>query len=126
VSDLSEVELLATLARKVRHAQLGGEDAQRVRTLFLTHLEDGLYTRLPLRRSHYRLARDWAGRGAAPLGAAGALHLAAASLAGRTLATADLTLIAAARELGVDVLPLGLPEGEEGLTVHERPLALFG
>ncbi len=125
VSDLTEVELFASLARKVRRAELGGEDAQRVRSLFLSHLEDGFFTRVTLRRGHYRLARDWAGRAGVPLGAAAALHLAAASLEGRTLATADGELIEAARELGVDVLPLG-NDGEEALSVHEPPLALFG
>lgn len=126
VSDLTEIELLAALARKVRRAELGGRDAQRVRTLFLSHLEDGLYTRLPLRRSHYRLARDWAGRGGVALDAAAALHLAAAALSGHTLATADPALIEAGRELGVDVVPVGAPGVGEASTVHEQPLALFG
>jgi len=125
VSDLTKVELLATLTRKVRAAGLAASDAQRIRMLFLAHLEDGLYTRLPLRRRHYQLAREWVGRGTVPLDAAVALHLAAAALAERSLATSDPALIDAGRELGVDVLLVGIPEGEEVLTVYEQSLALF-
>lgn len=119
VSELSEVELVAVLARKVRAAGLAASDAQRVRTLFLTHLEDGFFTRLPLRRRHYQLARDWIGRGTVPLAPTDALHLAAAALAAHTLATADPALVEAARELGVDVLPVAIDAGEEALSVHE-------
>ena len=104
----------------MRTAGLAASDAQRVRMLFLAHLEDALYTRLPLRRRHFQLARDWVGRGTVPLAAGEALHLAAAALAERTLATADPALIDAARELGVEVMPVGVPEGEEVLTIHEQ------
>jgi uncharacterized protein len=121
VSDLTEIELVAALALRVRAAGLASSDAQRVRTLFFSHLEDGFFVRLPLVRSHYHLAREWAARGT--LAPTAALHLAAAALGERTLATADNSLVDAARELGVDVLPVGLEPGEAGLTIHEARTA---
>jgi predicted nucleic acid-binding protein len=123
ISDLSEVELLAALARRVRRAQLAAADALRVRTLFLTHLEGGLFTRVALRRRHFHLAREWAGRHGVDLDPAGALHLAAATLEERTLATTDPALVLAGRELGVDVLAVAT--GEFGTADINETLAPY-
>jgi hypothetical protein len=124
ISDLSEVELFAAVTRKVRRAELALTDARRIRSAFLAHLDAALYARLPLGREHYLLAREWAGREAAAVSPREALHLAAAALSGRTLATLDPALAAAAAELGVEALPLALEDGEAA-SVHEPP-AVYG
>jgi hypothetical protein len=124
ISDLSEVELFAAVTRKVRRAELALADARRIRAAFLAHLDAALYARVPLGREHYLLARDWAGREAAAVSPREALHLAAAALSGRTLATLDPALAAAAAELGVEALPLGVEDGEAA-SVHEPP-AVYG
>lgn len=116
VSDLTEVELFAALARKVRRAELALDDCRRIQALVLSHLDNNLYARCPLRREHYRLAREWAGRGSEELAGRDALHLAVAALEGRTLATLDRGLAAAGRALGVAVLGGDEPVAD---TVHE-------
>lgn len=111
-----EVELFSVLARKVRMGEMGAVDAERVRRLFVTHLEEGCYTRLPLESRHFRLAREWLATTQVPLRTLGALHLALAAVADFILATADRQLARAAEALGVPVLRV-----QEGVssTVHE-------
>jgi predicted nucleic acid-binding protein len=125
VSDVTELELLALLGHRVRRAALAAADARRVRSLFLSHLEAGLYDRLAVRRRHYLLARDWVGRREVAIGAAEAVHLAVAALEERTLATGDPALAEAAGRLGVGVLPVGLDD-LGGMTVHESPALPYG
>lgn len=118
ISDLCEVELFAALTRKVRRAELAMADARRVRAAFLAHLDSALYARVPLSREHFLLARDWAGREGAAVNAREAIHLAAAALSGRVLATLDPVLAAAAGELGVQALPIAGIDSEAS-SVHE-------
>jgi hypothetical protein len=125
ISDLSEVELFAAITRKLRRAELALTDARRIRAAFLAHLDAALYARVPLGREHYLLARDWAGRESVGVGPRGALHLAAAALSGRTLATLDPALAAAAAELGVEALPVEVEDGEAA-SVHEPPSVYGG
>ncbi|MEM7483159.1 MAG: type II toxin-antitoxin system VapC family toxin [Acidobacteriota bacterium] len=119
VSDLSELELFSALSAKVERAELALDDARRIQAVFLGHLEDGLFTRVAVGRSHYRLAREWAGRGFGAPTPSGSLHLAIASLEGRTLASADPSLLAAAGDLGVATVPLATADDEAPQTVHE-------
>lgn len=116
ISDLVEVELFSALARKVRQRELSGEDAERIRTHFLAHLAGGFFDRLPLGREHYQLARHWLAAPEPPLRSLDALHLAVTAVAGRTLATADRGLAAAAKALGLSAL---LVEEGSTSTVHE-------
>lgn len=125
ISDLTELELVAALSRKARHLELSLDDARRLRGAFFAHLDDALYTRLPLGREHYRLARDWLGRPEVHLAPRQALHLTAATLAGRTFATLDRELASAAAELGVVTLPLG-DEADGSQEVHEPPAEGYG
>lgn len=117
VSNLGEVELFAAVARKVRRRELDERDADRIRAFFLSHLEEGFYHRVHLDSRHFRLARGWLSEAAAPLRAPDALHLAAAAVERRTLATADLGQAEAARSLGIDLVVVE-PRSER-LEVHE-------
>jgi hypothetical protein len=121
ISDLGEVELFAALTRKVRRAELAMADARRIRAAFLAHLDAALYARVPLGREHFLLARDWAGREGAAVTAREAIHLAAAALSGRVLATLDPVLATAAAELGVQALPIAGFDDELASSVHEPP-----
>jgi predicted nucleic acid-binding protein len=120
ISDLVEVELFAALNRKVRRAELAMADARRIRAAFLAHLDSALYARVPLGREHFLLARDWAGRESTAVSAREAIHLAAAALSGRVLATLDPVLAAAAGELGVQALPIAGDDAQAS-SVHEPP-----
>ncbi len=106
VSGLSEVELFAALARKVRSEELDARQAQHVRTQFTKHLDNGNFVRIALEPAHYRMARDWLALVELPLGSKDAIHLAAAALASMTLLTADAQQARAAEELGVEVMLL--------------------
>lgn len=104
VSELTELEFLSAVSRKVRQRQMRHRDAVRVAAQFLAHLEGLLYTRVALDRRHYRLAGDWMGRFTTPLRTLDALHLAVASSEGMRLATADGTLARSGEALGVETL----------------------
>jgi predicted nucleic acid-binding protein len=106
ISDLTEVELLAALARKIRVGEIRAVEAARVATQFLTHVESSLYSRLPMERRHYRLARDWIGRFTTPLRTLDALHLAVAAAEGLRFATADRALARSAAGLGIETVAL--------------------
>jgi uncharacterized protein len=109
ISNLTELELFSVLSRKVREEGLDRADAGRVGARFLSHLENELFTRLPVEAGHYRLARDWLGLFHTPLRSLDALHLAVASAKGLTVATSDLGMSEAARTLGLEVLLLTGP-----------------
>lgn len=103
ISDLVEVELLSALARKVRTGELRRADAQRIQDVFRTHLEAGLYLRLPVERRHFTAAREWLAALRAPLATLDALHLAVAAAQGCSMVTVDAALARAGRAIGVRV-----------------------
>lgn len=120
ISPLVELEMASLLARKQRSGELSLAQAYEIEDLFRAHLDGGVFTRLPLDREHFQLARQslWASR--LPLTTLDALHSAVAALDGRALTTADRRLAAAAEDLGVKVLTVGFQETFE---VHEEPRA---
>ena len=111
VSSLTELELFSALSRKVREEGIDPADAGKVGARFLSHLETGFFTRLPVEAGHYRLARDWLGLFTTSLRSLDALHLAIASSKGLTVATADLGLSKSAQALGLEVLFLSVGQG---------------
>lgn len=116
ISPLVELEMASSLARKQRSGELTTAQAYDIEDLFRMHLDQGVFTRLPLDREHFQIARQsmWASR--LPLTTLDALHAAIAALDGRALTTADRRLAAAAEDLGVKVLTVGFQETFE---VHE-------
>ena len=103
ISDLVQTEFVAALSLRQRIGDISLADIQQIATLFFKHVDDGLYHSLPLHSSTFRLARDYIARFDLPLKAPDALHLAAASLAQLTLATADRQLARNAQSLGITV-----------------------
>ena len=101
ISLLVELELYSAVAAKVRAKELSAVSAERVLDMFRKHLADGLYDLVPIETPEYDMARDWIGRFSTPLRAPDALHLAAAFDHDLTLLTADKTMAAAAKHLGV-------------------------
>lgn len=104
LSDLTEVELFSAVSRKTRSRELSRDDAERIAAQFVAHLDAAWYTRLPLDRRHYQLARDWLGRFSTPLRSLDALHLAVAASDGLQLVTSDAELARSGKRLGVSVL----------------------
>lgn len=107
VSNLTEVEFFSAVAKKLRTGGIEAVTAKKIRQRFVSHLENFLYTRLPLRTSHFRLATIWLSDNGPSLTTLDALHVAAACFDDRTLLTADRGQAKAARELGVEVELLG-------------------
>lgn len=106
ISDLVEVEISSALARKVRTGELRRADAQRIQDVFRTHLEAGLYLRLPVERRHFDVAGEWLAAFRVPLAPLDALHLAVAAAQGCPMVTVDAALARAGRAVGVRVLLL--------------------
>jgi len=103
ISDLVEVELFSALARKVRTGELRRADAQRIQEVFRTHLEAGMYLRLPVERRHFAVAREWLVALHTPLATLDALHLAIAAAQDCPMVTVDAALARAGRAVGVRV-----------------------
>ncbi len=103
VSDLVEVELFSAAARKVRRREVTRQGASLALARFEEHLESGLYTRVAIERPHYAMARTWIGTFELPLRTLDALHLAVTASHQLQLATADESLAASAKTLGLDV-----------------------
>jgi len=107
ISELTEVELFSAVARKVRMGGITQSDGNRILAKFLSHLNSGLFTSIPVASQHWRIARGWIGLFNTPLRTLDALHLAVASDGDYTLVTSDHHLHQAAQTLGVAVYALG-------------------
>jgi uncharacterized protein len=110
ISSLTEVELISALARKTREGGLSKQGAERIATLFLSHVEEGLYRRLLISEQHYVQARDWLQSFQTPLRTLDALHLAVAAATDLQLVTADKTLASSANDLGLVTQFLSPPD----------------
>ena len=103
VSDLVEVEFFSALGRRVREGDIGDDSARRITALFLSHLEDGRFDRIPLERAHYVTARAWLSGFLVVAQTLDALHLAVAANHDLEIATADGRMARAAKALGLRV-----------------------
>ena len=102
ISELTEVELFSAIARKVRQGELSSAHAGRIRALFSSHLEAGMYTHKIFKRSYFKLARDWLAMLDVPLRSLDCLHLALTSFEGLALVTADKAMAQVAEMVGVE------------------------
>jgi uncharacterized protein len=106
ISNLTELEMFSAISRKVREGNLNKNSATRILATFLSHLDNQFYTLVSVDSRHYRLARDWIGLLNNPLRSLDALHLASASIEGRSIVTSDHGLAKSAGMLGVAVILL--------------------
>lgn len=104
ISWLAELELFSAVARKIREGEMVKVDGSKITAKFLSHLDDSLYTFLPVEFHHYKLARDWIGQFSTPLRSLDAVHLAVASQEGATIVTCDRRLANSAKLLAVDFI----------------------
>ena len=103
ISDLTELELRAALARKARMGDLTITGAQRIAAEFTSHLAGNFFRRVAIERRHFEMAGDWMLRFEFSVRTLDALHMAVASLDRLRLATLDQALARAARGLGLRV-----------------------
>lgn len=107
ISALTEIELFSAVSKKVRMKEMKREDGDRVVAKFLADMENGYYTYLSVKESHYRLARDWIGMFKLTLRTLDSLHLAIASSESSPIVTTDKTLSKSAKGLGLESIHIG-------------------
>lgn len=100
ISDLTETELASAVSKKVRGRELSFPDAQKILTLFQSHLEDGFFKKIAIQPQHFALANSWIKQFITPLRTLDALHLAVAAKQNLPLITGDKSLAQAAKKLG--------------------------
>ena len=105
ISDLTVAEFHVGLARKVKLGELSVAQLDETRSLFESHMQEGLLRRIALRSSHSEVAGRLASTSSIMLRTLDALHLAVAAEVGSPIATFDTRLGDAARDLGFEVLP---------------------
>jgi uncharacterized protein len=103
VSDLVEVEFFSALGRRVREGDIPDESARRITAMFVSHLEEGRFDRIPLERAHYLTARAWLSGFLVVAQTLDALHLAVAANRDLEIATSDSGMVRAATALGLRV-----------------------
>jgi uncharacterized protein len=103
ISELSEVELMSALSRRVRMKEIERENAIAIANQFQAHITIGLYEKLPITTQHYQIAQSWIQNFDTPLRTLDALHLAVANEQQVPLITADIGLARSAVNLNVNV-----------------------
>ena len=105
VSDLTLTEAVSALARRHREGRITLEAASEVYHAMMGHLREGVFQHLELSPPAFREAERLMLSGL-PLRTGDSLHLAVAVLSeAESLGTFDRQLAAAARTLGIEVLP---------------------
>lgn len=103
ISELSEVELISALSRRVRMGEIDRADASAIAARFQAALDAEFYQLVTVTPLHYQTAKQWMQQFDTPLRTLDALHLAIASGLSIPLVTADLGLGKSATSLNVDV-----------------------
>jgi uncharacterized protein len=103
ISELSEVELISALSRRVRMGDIDRADAGAIAAQFQADLDAAFYQRVPVVTHHYTVAKQWMQQFDTPLRTLDALHLAIASELAIPLVTADIGLARSAASLSVAV-----------------------
>ena len=101
ISWLVEVEFASVLALKARAHELRLGDARRILALFQSHLQEGIYTRLPISSPHFVQAREWFAALTVPMQTLDALHAAVCAIQVCSMLTSDAGLAKACAQIGV-------------------------
>jgi uncharacterized protein len=103
ISELSEIELLSALSRRVRMREIDRTDAIAIAERLQEHLNTTFYTRLTVTSKHYQIAKSWMQQFDTPLRTLDALHLAIAFDLAIPIVTADIGLAKSAERFSVTV-----------------------
>ena len=101
ISDLTQVEAVSALARKIRMGEIAAEDAAAARNHFVMHVDQGIYRLTSLGPHHIRSAREFLSSFTTPLRTLDALHLAIAASENLEIVTADETFARSARKFAI-------------------------
>jgi len=100
ISSLTEVEFFFAFSKKLRTKEISRKDTLSIFTLFRSHVESGLFTKLSVKNIHFNQARDYIRDLSTPLRSLDAMHLGIASLENLTIFTADKLFSQSAKKLG--------------------------
>ncbi len=103
ISQLTDVELVSAISRKIREKNLSQNDGKRIIEQFQKHLDKDFYFQIPIETQHYKLAKKWISQFSTSLRTLDALHIAVASANHLTILTADTQLVRSAEFFGVNV-----------------------
>jgi uncharacterized protein len=103
ISELSEVELISALSRRVRMGEIDRSDAVAISARFQADLDAAFYQRVTVTPRHYAMAKQWMRQFDTPLRTLDALHLAIAAELSMPLITADIGLARSAASLNVAI-----------------------
>ena len=101
ISDLTEVELVSAVARKVREKELPVGDGNRIIKQYLSHKQDAILLLISLTEAHFQAAFNMLSKFNPPIKTLDALHLSVAIVNDLVIVTADRQLQSAAKHLGV-------------------------
>ena len=103
ISDLTELELVSALSRKIREKSITREDGRKSIAMFQSHVSQELFKKITVEQEHFQIARAWIAQFTKPLRTLDALHLAIATAQKALFFTSDLQLAKAARHFGISV-----------------------
>ncbi len=103
ISNLTELEFASALAKKIRNKELTQTDANKILSQFQSHVINGYFIKIDIKKEHFDLARDWIQQFKVPLRSLDAFHLAAAVIDCQLLVTSDLNLKKSAEFFGIKV-----------------------
>jgi uncharacterized protein len=101
ISELTEVELVSALSRRVRMQEIDRTDAIAIVERFQADLDAEFYECVAVRSIHYQMAKRWMRQFDTPLRTLDGLHLAIASELSIPLFTADVGLARSAANLNI-------------------------
>lgn len=108
ISQLTEVELVSAISRKVREKTMTPKDGKRVTAQFEKHLREGFFEKVLLTTLHYQKAKEWLKRFDTALRTLDALHLAVSDCERAPIVSLDKKLLASAQRLHVDFYKISL------------------
>ena len=103
ISDLTELELVSALSRKIKEKSITREDGRKIIAMFQSHVSQELFKKITVEQEHFQIARAWIAQFTTPLRTLDALHLAIATAQKALFFTSDLQLAKAARHFGISV-----------------------
>ena len=106
ISYLTDVEIASAISRKIHDEELTPSDGNRILNLYQSHINQHLFSWLPLDLSHFQMAKSWIAQFSTALRTLDALHLAVAQTNALPVLSLDRQLLEAAEYFGIERVPI--------------------
>jgi uncharacterized protein len=104
ISHLTDVEIASAISRKIRYNELSSSNGNRIFNLYQNHINQGLFSWLPLDLNHFQMAKSWISQFSTALRTLDALHLAIAQANDLPILSLDMQLIEATEYFGIQTM----------------------